>query len=272
MTGVVPGIALAMAVGAALLCPLAPARFVARLTTAHAAPVARRAPRRWVRFGPVALLAATVAWLVAGRAAGVAVVLVAMVGATVAWIVDRRRREQRAHRAQAGIAHACAALAAELRAGRPPEAAVAVVAADFPELAPGAAALATGQDPTSIWRRDGAGPGSQGLVELARAWQVSQATGSPLGPTLDRISHALDAETSVAATVLAELAPARATGQVMAALPFVGLFIAHAIGAQPLAFLFTSTPGVACVLLGTGLACAGTVWTEWLARPPHRRT
>ena len=63
-----------------------------------------------------------------------------------------------------------------------------------------------------------------------------------------------------------KLAAPRATGKLMAALPALGIGMGYLIGGNPLQWLAAGPPGWACLLLGVGLACAGVLWIENLAR------
>ncbi len=231
-----------------------------------------RAGRRRLSAGAGVVVALVVLGFLAGGLAGGVLVLVAesIVG-TIGTLARGRRREKQRGRAEMDAARACALLAAEVRAGRPPESAVEVVSRDCPIFEPAAAALLVGDDPVRAWREQGARPGQGGLADLARAWEVSRACGAPMGPSLDQVAQALDREAEVARTVRSELASAQATGRLMAALPLVGIGLGYGIGGQPIDFLVTTRLGLACTLLATLLACAGALWTEALSRTPGRK-
>jgi tight adherence protein B len=51
---------------------------------------------------------------------------------------------------------------------------------------------------------------------------------------------------------------------VLAVLPVLGLATGFAMGGEPLAFFVTGWVGPACLVVGTGLACLGVIWTEAL--------
>ncbi len=189
-----------------------------------------------------------------------------------AWAASRwRRRRWReaavAARRQA-VSELCATLAGELHAGRTPAQALRWAAtecgdpvlaarlpgvADRPEGAPAAlAGLA-------------ALPGGEDLRQLAACWQVAEGVGAGLAAALDRLAAALRANEALRAEVAVELAGARATARLLAALPVVGLLLGTAIGADPTRVLLRTWPGLACLGLGLTLAVAGLRWTDRIA-------
>jgi tight adherence protein B len=117
-----------------------------------------------------------------------------------------------------------------------------------------------------VWRRQAVAEGCSGLRELARAWQVSVGSGASLTGTLEGVAVGLAADQSLRAVVGSELAAPRATGKLMAALPALGLGMGYLIGGDPLDWLAGSPTGWACLVAGVGLACAGVLWIENLAR------
>lgn len=242
---------------------------VSRLALPAGRPRRRRGARGAALTGvALALVAGTTA--VAGATVGVLAAVALVVSGTTGVLLLARRREQQRLRAEAQVARACALLAAEVRAGRPPEAAVDVVAGDCVVFAPAAAALSVGDDPARTWRDEAERPGCAGLDDLARAWQVSRSCGAPMAPSLDHVAVALDREAEVGRTVRGELASAQATGRLMAVLPLVGVGLGYTIGGDPLDFLLGSGVGLVCTLVATVLACLGILWTHALGRQPGR--
>lgn len=235
------------------------------------APPAGRPRRRGARAAALtgaALALAGGTTAVGGTTAGVLAAVALVVGGTAGVLLTARSRDQRRLRAEAEVARACALLAAEVRAGRPPEAAVDVVAGDCAVFAPAAAALSVGDDPARTWRDEAARPGCAGLDDLARAWQVSRSCGAPMAPSLDHVAAALDREAEVGRTVRGELASAQATGRLMSVLPLVGVGLGYTIGGDPLDFLLGSGVGLVCTVVATVLACLGILWTHALGRQP----
>ena len=101
---------------------------------------------------------------------------------------------------------------------------------------------------------------------MARAWQVSVETGAPMSSTLDQVAASLSADQELIRVVNSELAAARATSKVMAALPLCGIGIGYLLGGDPARWLLAGPAGWACLLSGLVLACAGVLWIEALAR------
>jgi hypothetical protein len=71
---------------------------------------------------------------------------------------------------------------------------------------------------------------------------------------------------AVRRVVNSELAAARATSKVMAALPPCGIAIGYLLGGDPARWLLARPAGWTCLLTGIFLACAGVLWIEVLAQ------
>jgi tight adherence protein B len=189
-----------------------------------------------------------------------------LVAATALRLITQHRRRRSALRARAAVAHACTVLASYLRVGQVPAAALAIAAADCEVLRDGHHAQTLGRDAAEVWRLQARRPGHSGLLELARAWQVSIETGAPMSSTLDQVAANLAADQAMTRVVNSELAAARATGKVMAVLPGCGIGIGYLLGGDPAHWLLAGPGGWACLLVGVLLACAGVLWIEALAR------
>jgi tight adherence protein B len=256
----------AVAVGLLLRPPAA--RGLSRLRPADDARPAASA-RRWA--APlVTVLGAALAVVAGAVAAGPPGAVVAgaatIVCCTGVRLTRLRRRGRTASTARVEVAHACRVLAGQLRVGRIPAEALRVAAVDCPVLSPGAALLDLGSDPVPRWRHDALLPGHNGLLVLARAWEVSTRSGSPLAPALERVSEALSEDVAIERLVFGEVSAARATGKIMAALPLCGIGIGYVIGGRPLHFLVSGPLGWGCLLGGVLLAAAGVLWIDWLSR------
>jgi tight adherence protein B len=235
-----------------------------------AAPAERRRQRRpsWTYVAIVIILLASIiaaGYVASARGAVLAGAAVA-VGVTIVRLVIQYRRRRSTLRARADVAQACTVLASYLRVGQVPSAALAIAAADCQVLREGHQARTLGGEVVEMWRQQSRRAGHFGLLELARAWQVSVETGAPMSATLDQVAASMAADQALTRVVNSELAAARATGKVMAALPGCGVGIGYLLGGDPARWLLAGPTGWACLLGGVLLACAGVLWIEALAR------
>ncbi|MFF7948720.1 type II secretion system F family protein [Streptomyces griseorubiginosus] len=132
--------------------------------------------------------------------------------------------------------------------------AVVLAAARFGGDVPGALAAAA--------RR----PGAEGLLGLAACWRVAVDQGAGLAAGLDRLEGALRAERDQRADLRAQLAGARSTAWMLAALPVLGLGLGAALGADPLRVLLHSGAGLGCLAVGGVLEGVGTWWAMRIVR------
>ncbi|MYU66461.1 hypothetical protein GTY91_27835, partial [Streptomyces sp. SID69] len=109
-------------------------------------------------------------------------------------------------------------------------------------------------------------PGAEGLLGLAACWRVAVDQGAGLAAGLDRLDGALRAERDQRADLRAQLAGARATAVLLAALPVLGLLLGAAMGAAPLRVLLHSGPGLGCLLIGAVFEAAGLWWSARIVR------
>jgi tight adherence protein B len=263
---------LVLAVGAVLLFTAPPpARHVrTRLkgTDRRRLPRPEARHRAWVRW--VALGCAVVVLLGAHGFGGPPAVAVSgaaliMIGTCTQLLVQAMER-RRAAAARVEVAHACSVLAAQIRVGRVPAAALASAAGDCPVLVDSSRTQDLGGDPADSWRQAARSAGHAGLGDLARAWQVSAQTGAPLARSLEQVSKALAADVALRTVVAGELSATRATGKIMAVLPFCGLGMGYLLGGDPLHFLLTSSYGWVCLVAGVALAAGGVLWIDRLSR------
>ncbi|MFT3887923.1 MAG: type II secretion system F family protein [Arachnia sp.] len=254
---------------AALLLGSAPARALDRLTPSQAGPARRAARWPWLVAGAAGLLLVGAWWGV--RPLGW-VVTFAVAGGTVARLVATHRAAQRARRAAEDCARAAGLLASLLRAGQIPSEALATAAEDCPVLGTAAAAARLGTDVPAELARASARPGCAGLARIGAAWQVCQESGAPIAPALSVVADALRADRRLAAMVEAELAAARMSGRIMAALPFAAVGLGFAAGVNPVAFLLGQPLGGLLVLAGVVLTAVGVLWIDRLANPAKGAT
>jgi tight adherence protein B len=167
---------------------------------------------------------------------------------------------------QAAVLEVCDLLAADLAAGRPPDAALSAAAERWPPLGRVVDALRLGADVPDAMRRVAAERrGAADLRWVAGAWQVSQHSGHGLAAALERTARGLRARRRTRRLVDSELASARATARLVACLPFAVLLMGSGAGSDPWSFLLGTPIGWACAAVGSGLAGAGLWWIERLA-------
>jgi tight adherence protein B len=209
----------------------------------------------------------------AGLGGGFAAALVAGT-ATARW---RDRRERRAAAAAAtGLSDVLGVLVAELRAGAHPGAAVTAAVGTHADAPSGAspdviraldavaAAAGLGGDIPVVLRAVGAVHLSAWLGRLADAWSLADRYGIPLADLLDAVRCDTEHRVRFAAEVEARLAGPRASAAVLAGLPLLGLALGQAVGAAPLRVLGETPVGQVLLVIGTGLACAGVLWSARL--------
>jgi tight adherence protein B len=265
-------ICLLLAILAALLLPAPPKarlireqlRLAGETVEVAPGPPASRRWRPWVGLG-MGLGALWLTALLTGARGTVSAAAVLIMLATCVRLVRQQLRTRAASQARIEVAHACSALASRIRVGRVPAEALRSAAADCPVLVHASRAQKLGGDVTNVWRKWSTRPGYGGLADLARAWQVSTETGAPLAQSLDQVSEALTADQALRSVVEGELAAPRATGKIMAVLPFCGLGLGYLLGGDPLTFLMSGPYGWLCLVLGVALAASGVLWIDWLA-------
>ncbi|MEU6577111.1 type II secretion system F family protein [Streptomyces sp. NPDC046805] len=185
----------------------------------------------------------------------------------VRWAREARRSRER--RGDAVIA-LCGALAGEVRAGRQPGEALLRAERDSGGLGEAQAAVLAaarfGGDVPGALGTAARQPGAEGLSGLAACWRVAVDQGAGLAAGLDRLDAALRAERDQRADLRAQLAGARATAVMLAALPVLGLLLGTAMGADPLHVLLHTGAGLGCLVVGGVLEAAGTWWAARIVR------
>lgn len=183
------------------------------------------------------------------------------------WSLRRERRREAEHR-EAAVVELCVGVAAELRAGRQPHAAL--LAVGVSELGtPEAGVLAAarfGGDVPAAFRRASIRPGGAGLGGVAACWQVAAEGGAGLAAGLDRVACALRVERDQREELRAQLAGPRATVVILAGLPLLGVVLGTAMGADPLGVLLHTTAGWALLAGVLVLELLGIAWVRGIVR------
>lgn len=223
-------------------------------------------PGPWWLAAPLVLGVAAVPWL--PRLSAQRVALAATAAAVAVFVVRQaraaRERERIACRRRE-VMELVAVMAAELRAGVLPVRMLTGLADDFALLAPVARAAELGGDVAGALREASHVPGRELLRDLGGAWHVAERAGAPLAAVLTRLAEALRIEQDIVREAQAGVAPARATGRLMAALPAFGLLLGSGMGGDPVEVLLGSWIGLGCLASGCALACLGVVWIERIA-------
>lgn len=224
-------------------------------------------PARAARWLPPAAGLALASAAAAGAGRGIVVLLLigALTALAGARLWRRRAKTREAEQVRACMIELCATLQVELTAGQPPADALALAAADWPAVAPAARTARSGGDVPEALRRLARTPGAADLRVVAAAWQVAHRTGHGLADSVGRVAAELRAAEQTRRAVAGELASARATARLVAALPLGTLLLGTGAGSDSWAFLVGGPLGWAC--LASGLACglAGLTWIEALA-------
>ena len=192
--------------------------------------------------------------------------LVAMVGTTLAWVVSDRMGQRRAQKRREEVVRVAQVLESLMGLGHLPGSALEMAAEEFPMVAPAVATQKMGGDPWDVMEQMSAVPGQEGLSQIGHAWKVCQVSGGSMHASLEQVRMSLEEAQNTASIIAGELAGPRATGQILAVLPLLGLGMAAGLGVNPFAFLFGGMAGRACLVLGVGLICIGVMWSEILAR------
>lgn len=184
----------------------------------------------------------------------------------------QKRRGARSTRKQAAVRRSeltelLGALAAELRTGAEPRAAVLAAAEGLTSLGalPVAAASPVADVPATLTALARA-PGGAVAGHLAVAWAVAERSGCGLAGPVSRLHAAELARERLRREVVAQLAGPRATARLLAALPVIGLAMGIGLGADPTSFLTGTPPGRVCLASGLSLVVLGVGWTRAITR------
>jgi tight adherence protein B len=231
--------------------PRASARRLRRLGTAGdsrwrrtlAASMTAACRHRWRTPLAVAVSTGALGWLAGGPVAAAVAASYATAGCLAAC---RHWRTRLAEAATVAALDAVTALAADLRAGLAPAAALA--------YALPAVEASTVDDVRRL------------AEQLAAAWRVADRAGVPLADLLDRLESDARGLRRVRAAGAAQAAGARATALLLAALPVAGLALGYGMGTDPVHVLLGTPLGGVCAGLAIAFQLSGLAWSSRLAR------
>ena len=224
------------------------------------APSARIAPRSLAvppRVAiPLGIGAVVLAALAFDRAS--LVIALAMGAATVVWVADSQRRARAASKRTEAVATFLGHLGTNVEAGAPLHAALERAAEHAPrEIA---------RDVAHLIHHVGTGtPLAAETDEIARIaplFALSASRGVPLSRLVAAARDDIDHARRHRAATNAALAGPKTTAVVLALLPFAGLLMGAAMGANPLALLAGGGLGGALLTVGTALVCAGVIVSQ----------
>lgn len=136
------------------------------------------------------------------------------------------------------------------------------------------AAVAVGGDVGAALRADARSIRSvvarRALRAVAACWVVAGRQGGRLADALERVADSIRADEQHVAHVRAELAGARASARLLAALPVFALLLASGLGMSPLAVLLGDPVGRLALGAGVALDLVGLWWTARIARSAER--
>ena len=169
------------------------------------------------------------------------------------------RRNEGAERRRA-VVLLCRVMAAELRAGQPPEVALRVAVLEAGPL------VGEVTDAGSLRRAAERDEDLWALAYLAACWEVAAETGAGLAGVVDALAVSLTEREEQRDEVSARTAGPRTTALVLSVLPLVGMAMSAGLGGSPLVFLFTTPLGLLCLGLGVLLDLVGAWWTLRMVR------
>lgn len=246
----------------AALTPPAPAGRIRPDPAAH--PARRSAP------GPLIALAigvAMAAFLLAGRLSVAVAALLA--AATVVHHLDALRTRRRARVTRTALAVFLTHLVADLRAGSRPAEALARSVAELDGRAPreltetltaGAAQARRGTSPAATFRA--AAGHAPDLAALGYLWELADRHGVQLSGLLSQIRDRISARNNHDDATAAALNGPQASAVILMFLPLAGLAMGTAMGAAPVGLLLGGGFGGVLLVAGTGLVCAGFLWSQ----------
>lgn len=224
------------------------------------APSARIAPRSLAvppRVAiPLGIGAVVLAALAFDRAS--LVIALAMGAATVVWVADTQRRARAASKRTEAVATFLGHLGTNVEAGAPLHAALERAAEHAPrEIARDVAHLIHHVSTGTPLAAE-----TDEFARIAPLFALSASRGVPLSRLVAAARDDIDHTRRHRAATNAALAGPKTTAVVLALLPFAGLLMGAAMGANPLALLTGGGLGGVLLTVGTALVCAGVIASQ----------
>lgn len=160
-------------------------------------------------------------------------------------------------------------LVADLQAGARPVDALTRATAELDDHAPvevaetiaaGAAQARWGTSPAATFLA--AADHAPDLASVGHLWELAERHGVKLAGLLGQIRDRLSARNSHDDATAASLNGPQASALILMALPLAGLAMGTAMGAAPLGLLLGGGLGGVLLVAGTGLICAGFLWSQ----------
>lgn len=194
----------------------------------------------------------------------------ALLAATLRTRMRRTRRTRSRDEARKHLLDGLEIVIAELRVGAHPVSAASAAAAECTGSAARAFEIASararlGGSAADGLQRDDATIGAE-LGRIAEAWRIADQHGLALAELLEAARRDLLARIRFGARLDSALAGARATAGVLAGLPLLGIGLGQLMGAAPLRVLLGGGMGSVLLVIGTGLACVGLLWSDAITR------
>lgn len=114
-------------------------------------------------------------------------------------------------------------------------------------------------------------PERSAVLGLAAAWSVATEMGAPLAPTLTQFAAGLRSLADAQRETEVALAGPVATGRLVLALPVVGVVFGGILGFNTLGTLFTTVPGVVCLVAGVTMLLLARRWNARLVAAAQPR-
>ncbi|WP_311523620.1 type II secretion system F family protein [uncultured Corynebacterium sp.] len=224
------------------------------------APSARIAPRSLAvppRVAiPLGIGAVVLAALAFDRAS--LVIALTMGAATVVWVADTQRRARAASKRTEAVATFLGHLGTNVEAGAPLHAALERAAEHAPrEIARDIAHLIHHVSTGTPLAAE-----TDEFARIAPLFALSASRGVPLSRLVAAARDDIDHTRRHRAATNAALAGPKTTAVVLALLPFAGLLMGAAMGANPLALLTGGGLGGVLLTVGTALVCAGVIVSQ----------